>query len=328
MMSYRQKKLFVLWCCLWFCSSFMAAWAQKEKILIVRPENRHFFTAESRIREDLGDRFTLISVRVEKHTSYEHLEKALEKHQPKLIVLMDQPAIRHYRAWVKSQPPDFKPVPVVTLMAVYLEREVEDLPNATGIKYEIPGVVILTNLRSLIGQKVEKVGVLYRTNLSYFFEAQKQKLEIEQIELVGREITTTSSRRMPRDIKRALSQLIQKEKVDAIWVLNDSVLVNSTLVTHAWLPALRRFDKPVVVGVRQLVQEGVNLGSFAVVPDHAELGGQTASLIERIVENDWRADNIPVADPISVLKIFNRGNLTDAIDIDPTYLQELDELIQ
>ncbi|MEO1335311.1 MAG: hypothetical protein AAFV29_06690, partial [Myxococcota bacterium] len=122
---------------------------------------------------------------------------------------------------------------------------------------------------------------------------------LEQFEVVGVQVVGTG----PTEIQRGLSEL-NAANVDAIWVLNDNPLLDNRTVRQGWIPELARDWAPVVVNVSSLVSADFNFGTFAVVPDHRDLGLQTANLLLDLASRDWRVDERRVELPVSVQTIL------------------------
>jgi hypothetical protein len=155
--------------------------------------------------------------------------------------------------------------------------------GATGISYEVPLITVVTNLRKLIDRPIERIGVIHRPELGRFVDRQAALAAREQIGVV-REVVGSSPN--ASELKRALRRL--KEQAGAVWVLNDDHLLSPKLIAEAWLPGLNeRPWSPTIVGAASLVSPLQSFGTFAVLPDHAALGAQAASLVFDIADNGW-----------------------------------------
>jgi ABC-type uncharacterized transport system substrate-binding protein len=143
------------------------------------------------------------------------------------------------------------------------------------------------HLRSVVKTPVNRVGVVHRPRFRHFIEHQKQLAAKEQIDLVTVEVGNEID---GAHLRSALQSLIGRQKLDAIWMLNDNELIkNAAFLDQTWRAELRRARIPLVVGVPNLVDPETPLGSFAVVPDHEALGLQTANIIFDLADNDWKA---------------------------------------
>ena len=152
-------------------------------------------------------------------------------------------------------------------------------------------------------------------------------MEPEGFQLVPIEIRE-SGRKMIGEVDKALRKLLKRGNVDAIWLLNDNLLLSKKLLMRSWLPALRDRPKPVLVGVRPLISLKFDFGTFAVLPDHAALGGQLAELIFEVESAGWKADGLGLLQPVSVTKILNVKLAKEQLDLDMDNLDQIDELLK
>src|SRR4029078_503727 len=121
---------------------------------------------------------------------------------PNCLVLMDNPTVKLYRAYQKAH--QGPPLPAVGVMSSFLEELRGDLPNTSGVAYEVPGVTAFVNLRSVIERPVARVGVLHRPPFRRFIERQKVLAAKEQVTIVAQEVPPDPS---AGDVRRALRAL-------------------------------------------------------------------------------------------------------------------------
>jgi hypothetical protein len=257
-------------------AAFLSA-PQTAEVLILRPDSIYFRDARDGLLEELDNQFTVHDYVVTKKTTMDNLTELIAQTKPKILVLMESKSVTLYHKYQRSQPEGTRFPPALVLMTSFAAERINQLENATGIRYEVPAVSLLNKLRSVVNQPINRVGVLYSSDLQFFYKNQKRMCRIEEIELVGLMIDE-SQHKLDKVIKRGLRQLMREENVDAIWILNDNVILSDVYLTWAWLPQIKRFDKPVIASFERLVSD-FGVGQFTIVPDHAELGIQAASMI-------------------------------------------------
>jgi hypothetical protein len=259
-----------------------AAQPNGKSILAFMPETEQTRQVWSGLTDELGQSFDLVAIRIDGKDAAETIARGIEQHRPAGLVLMNNPTVAAYRNYQRATVGRAFP-PAVIVMSSFLEGERNRPVGATGISYEVPLITVVTNLRKLIASRIDRVGVVQREALSGFVSRQASLARLEQTavvrETVGREPNSS-------DIKRALRRL--KQKVDAIWVLNDDRLLSPRLIADGWLPGLNeRPWRPTIVGAASLVSPAHAFGTFAVLPDHTALGAQAAGLMFDIADNDW-----------------------------------------
>ncbi len=261
-------------------------------ILVVMPSKPQAERVWIGMKDELSSEFDLVVARFDDDASASDMSNAIRNATPVCVVLMNNSNVRLYRQYQQSQPEGTKFAPAVIVMTSFLQETVRSIKNATGISYEVPGVVQFVKLRSMIDAPVRKVGVVYRTQFSDFMATQRRLALRERIELVGYEVS--------RD----------REHVDAIWVLNDNVLLSTPLLSSVWLTSVNpRHRIPVMVGVQTLVSKEYPVGTFAMLPDHVALGVQTANLIFDIADHDWKLEARDVALPISLRTVVDANEV-------------------
>jgi len=294
-------------------------------VLVLGPQIAAANQVVNGLEDELADQYQIVERKVTAETPIEVLAQIIRDVGPRALVLLDNPTVRLYRAFQATRPPGTRFPPAVVLMAAFLEQALADLPNTTGISYEVPAVTAFVNLRSLLGRPLHKVGVLYRHGFEGFVARQGKLAAAEGFTLVGRALDDGDR---PKAVKRGLRRLLDYDHVDAIWVLNDSTLVDPALLARAWLPVLRHGHVPVLVGVSSLVSAKLGFGTFAVLPDHRALGAQAARLIEDLAEANWVVGERRALLPIAVEKVLDVDLARSLGPIREEKLREVDRLIE
>jgi hypothetical protein len=316
------------WLCLvYLLAAAAAAWSD-EKIMVLRPEGAHFEETARGLRQELGGEFRCEERLMGPKETVSGLEEAIRKARPRALVLMDNEAVRLY-AGVQKQWRDSVPYPPsLALMAVRVDQAIQGLQRATGIFYEVPGVTIMVNLRSLLREPLLKVGVLYRPAMEGFVRENAKWCRSENIELILHAIPE-NGKDVSQAVKDGVKRLRKRDKVDALWILNDNFFLTPEIIGNGWLPALERFRKPVVVGVENFVTSRIRFGTFAILPDHYGLGAQAAGMIVRLEEAGWNFDgDSAVQQPLAIQKILNLKVARRYSRINDDLLKEIDRVVR
>jgi ABC-type uncharacterized transport system substrate-binding protein len=162
----------------------------------------------------------------------------------------------------------------------------------------------LVSFRRVFSKPVDKVGVLYRNPLKQFIEKHTHYCAREKISIKGIEISDDTSK-IELDISSALQNLIRTEKVDALWIPNDNVLLKPEYLGNIWLPELKKKKVPLIVGVEALVNPELNFGTFAVIPDPVALGEQAAEIVYNLKADDWQHSGVMIHPAISMYSVLN-----------------------
>ena len=131
-----------------------------------------------------------------------------------------------------------------------------------------------------------------------------------------------------KNIKIALKELFKGEKIDALWIPNDNVLLEKDIIEDIWIPLLDKYKVPVAVGLEIFVRPELNFGTFAVLPDHFSLGNQVADMIFELKSNSWVFGEKNIEPPISVHKIINYSQAKERFGINDQSLENIDIILK
>ncbi len=304
-----------------------APFVPADRILIVRAEGVHFQETTHALEQELGAEFQCEERVLGGDAEPEALAAVVIKSRPKAVILMDNDAIKLYAAVQKDWRDSLPYPPSISLMAVRVDKAIADLRRAAGIFYEVPGVTILVNLRSLVAEPVRRVGVIMRPSMADFVRENAKWCKNENIDLIPFEVPE-DRKDVARAVRTGVRRLRDREKVDALWILNDNFFLTPEIIGVGWLPALDRFRKPVLVGVENFVTAHSRFGTFAILPDHYGLGVQAAGMILRLKEDGWEwRGPIKVEQPLAVLKILNLEQAGKSVRVNRAALVEVDKVI-
>ena len=256
-------------------------------------------------------------------SSAKEIAELMAQAQPKALLLIDNISLRLYKEYQTSQPKGTSFPPAIALMAAFAQQSAEGLLNTTGIAYEVPAVISMVNLRSILGKPIKKVIVLYRKGFGELIAKQKELAKRANIELVGIRVKT---KRVHKRIRKAIRRGMGS--ADALWVLNDSKLLSKKAIVKGWLPALAGNTKPVVVGVPSILKPELSFGSFGVLPDHFSLGSQAAGMIFELADNDWQIDGNNFGSPVGVEKVLNMRFAKQHWEVDEAGLAKVDRVVE
>ncbi|MES1176412.1 MAG: hypothetical protein ABUL62_18960 [Myxococcales bacterium] len=295
----------------------------KDTILVCMPETPQTREVWSGLRDELAKNFRLVAVRVETRADRSLIEEAIGRHRPASIVLMNNPTVAAYRDYQHASGAQSFP-PVVIVMTSFLDAGRLQVSGATGISYEVPLITVVTNLRKLIDRPIDRIGVIHRPELVGFVERQAVLAAREQIGVVREQVSSAPN---SSELKRALRRL--KQRAGAVWVLNDDRLLSPQLITEAWLPGLNeRPWSPTIVGAASLVSPLQSFGTFAVLPDHAALGAQAASIVFDIAENGWvLPSDVQTQLPVSTTTTLDLAQVRERFSLRDDALRQVDRVL-
>jgi ABC-type uncharacterized transport system substrate-binding protein len=293
-------------------------------ILVCMPDTAQTREVWRGLSDELGPDFHLVALKVEGKGGKDVIAQAIGRHKPSAVVLMNNPTLSAYHAYLRTVPHQPR-LPAVVVMTSFLDRgELQPL-GAVGIAYEVPLITVVTNLRKLVASPIERIGVVYRAPLASFVD---RELELARRERVGVVRRTVRADANVSDIKQALREV--KQHADAVWILNDDRLLTPNLIAGGWLPGLNeRPWCPTIVGAASLVSAPQSFGTFAVLPDHTAVGVQTAEMVLDIADNDWRLPEQAEAQlPLSTTTTVDLRQATERFSLRSEALAHVDRIVE
>ncbi len=276
------------------------------------------------VRDELSTEFNVVPVHMDASAQASTFARAIERHQPSCLVLMNNPTVDVFRHYQQSRPAGVPCPPAVVVLASFLEAHRRELTNTTGISYELPAITTFSKVRSLLKRPVARGGVIHRPAFGSFVREQAALAAREKITVDALEIGADPK---AAELKWAIRQL--KERVDVIWILNDNGLLTPELIADGWLRELSLGQRvPTIVGVESLVSADYAFGTFAVVPDHVALGSQAAGVVFGVADNQWRlgpTDQVQM--PLSIRTIVDLHQTGEGIELVDDALSNIDVVV-
>lgn len=294
------------------------------RALVFMPDTRQTREVWTGLSDELSLDFALVAVKVERATESESIARAIARHRPSVIVLMNNPTVKAYAAYQRSIG-DRRCPPAVIVMTSFLDGRPLGVRDATGISYEVPLISVVTNLRKVIAAPIERVGVIRREPLARFVARQAALAGREQIRVLEQAVSRHPN---PSEVKCAIRLL--KQRCDALWILNDDRLLSERLIADAWLPGLdERPWVPTIAGAASLVSSARSFGTLAVLPDHTALGVQAANLVYDIACAGFRLPKgAEVELPLSTTTIVDLTQVRERFSLKPEGLGQVDHVVE
>jgi hypothetical protein len=289
-------------------------------ILIVMPDAPRFRIVRraliAEIKKDFDVRTRIIGA------GAVDLSPVIAAGKPDCVVLMDDAAVEFYRRYQSAHHGEAPSA--LAILSSHYDNIANDLPHTSGILNQLSGVLGLVNLRSVVGRKVARVGVIHRPSFRRFIARQREIAAEEQIDIVAAEVPAAVT---PKAIEAALSRL-RRAGIDTLWVLNDHALLQDDLLAQAWRPELAKLAVPVVLGDATLVKPEANFGTLAMVADLEPLGVQTANLLFEVADSDWNPQEHPPEPPVSTISVLNARQARQQFGFRPENAGQIDMVLE
>lgn len=295
-------------------------------LIVIRTDSKDFDDSMEGLRSELDSDFSIHELYFSDKLRVTDIEKKVQAISPKLVILMDNKSISLYKKYQQTLGRSSSMMPSISIMGVFMDLALQGIENATGIAYEVPIVTSIVSLRGALNKKFKKIGIIHRDILNDFINTNKIYCTKEGVEIINYEISSHGN--ISKSVKKNLKRLLNKDKVDALWVPNDNNLLNRKILQDVWIPFAQKFKKPIIVGVDVLVNPKFNFGTFAVIPDHKSLGMQAAEKVFEIMDNDWQIESTKIDPPTSVYKIINFQQINRWYGISEDKIKNVDKIVK
>ncbi len=298
----------------------------RDPVLIVKPEASAFEDVKNVIADELGDEFVIKELTISSKTQKDRFANHINDVSPKLVVLMDNKAIGLFKYYQSLPHGKASNVPSIACMGVFVEKAISGIKNSTGVSYEVPPVTSIVGLRVISKKKISKVGVIHREFMNEYLKKDIAYCKREHTELIPYSIP--GEKNHSKLVKKGLKYLIKRKSIDVLWVPNDSALLKPDIIKNIWVPMIDKYKIPVIVCVGTLASTKINLGSFAVLPDHEGIGRQVAEMVFEVRDNKWSTEGLDVVPPLSVYKIINLPLAEKSMGIKQGYIGTIDHILE
>ncbi len=301
--------------------------APEGNVLIVHSGERHFLLAIDGLRDELGNDFKIREISPKKEMTVQTLEREISSFAPHVIILLDNKAISLFCDYQQRFPEKGAAVPVIAMLAVNVEHAVKSLKNSLGIAFEVPIVTSIVHFRSVYNRPVRRVGVVYRDFMEEFIRDNEAICRRENVEIVPVRLPNEGVD-FKKETQQALARLMDKEKVDVLWLSNDNALLSADIIQNVWLPMAASHDIPLIVSVASFIDPKLNFGTFAVLPDLTAMGHQAAEIVFTLKAQHWEAGQSRTIPPVSVYTIVDFEQITKKFGVPEEKLDTVDKTVK
>lgn len=274
---------------------------------LVRQKGYLFEQFEKTIVEILGSQYKVHTFVLEDHMKYSSFLSFVRSKRLKMLVLMDNAAVKFGKRLSFESDKNLSDLPSVSAMGLNLKEQLRGFRSMSGVAYEVPALTNLINFRNLLkDKKLTNVLTVYRHSVfSNMMRDAQMQLNREGINLIGLDASSLRGDELTFFLERYLSDLYYGNKIDAVLVMADNVLISRENFSTVWINKARSLNIPFICGVKSLVAEDLDFCSYASYPDHVELANQVSQQIFSIIEEGANPEELGVEYILSVKEVVN-----------------------
>jgi hypothetical protein len=300
-MSNQMRLFFYLTVILTFGGSMAA---DNKVLLAIMPTGENFDKVFLGIKSDLGGKYAVEKVDVEKKPTAAQLVEKCYALKVSGIILMLAKEMQNIDAKIAA-------MPKFVFMTLQVAMAANGLQNVSGIRFEVPGFTLITNFRTISKKDFSSVGVFYRQIFAKDIEEGKRLLAKEKINLITGCLDCDLDKPLTPDkaFDRMENQFgaLKSQNIEVMWILPDNYIVNSKTVSLFWLKKVKQAHIPAVAPIENLTSLGINAAIFSADPDYLQLGIQGAGQIVQVFEEETDINTIGFEPLISVKLVLNKN---------------------
>jgi len=287
-----------------------ATFGQTTTIAAIMPAQGQFITAFEGLKSELGAKYSIVVIDINKQQGAKEVAELCKASQVEGLILMDNKAIALTKD-LQNLDTAFIAMPKFVLMTLSAVVSTQGLQNASGITFEVPGYTLVTNFRIISKKDFSKVGVFYRSSVSKaLIDDAKRLLAKERISLDAVCVDCASKDKIaPKDALKLMSgsleSMISQDKIEAIWLVADNVIVNGENLDKFWLKQVKARNIPIIASLETLASPQIGAAVFTADPDYTQLGIQSASQVVQYYEEGKSSKEIGFEPTISIKSIVN-----------------------
>lgn len=277
------------------------------QVLVIRKASSEYEEFFQLIQREFSESYEVHDYLINQDTELEEFNKAVEKHKPDLLVLLDNRSVNLAKKMYDTYPKS-RNIKAIASMGLNLQTELAGETNIAGVGYEASGYSIVTEYRKVIDAPLTKIVAFYRSSVfsEMIADATKQ-LSREQVELLAFDLDKVDEDDRDDYIAKKMSEVA--DKVDGIWVISDNILINKKNFAKLWIKQARSLDIPFLCGIKNFTQPKMDFCTFSASPLHEGLALHLVELGYAILEDDVSPDEIGVEYIVSLEKQLNKQRL-------------------
>ncbi|MBD3316698.1 MAG: DUF4388 domain-containing protein [Chitinivibrionales bacterium] len=212
------------------------------------------------------------------------IRKAIERHSPRFVVALEEASAEAYAQYQAIHRLAAR-IPSIVITTKSVDTARFALENFLNLHAEFPIKRGVKELESLTNKPINRLGIIH-------LEEDAFRVGVLRDECVSNGIVLRShalppdGRNVIANIKKGVHLLKTVHKIQALVVLDDPLLLRTSVVEKGWKPALREFYIPVITDARSLLNAELRVETICLHPDYSSLGRHAARLMDEYKDRE------------------------------------------
>jgi hypothetical protein len=269
-----------------------------EQVLLVQSRDDYLLQVADNLARELSGSFDL--VRFKKVRDTNEMAGIIPNIGPKAIVILEKHAksgsLYWFKNYLQSHAPEFSTTAFLFVKDCFLDQSDIYMNNAAGITFLPPVILGVEKLQKQVQKDIRTVGIIHPREMRKMIIDNSESCVLKGVSLIMKSAPDRNSSLFLDAVTDAL-KIFKKQKVDALWIVEDESLLQLPLVRDVWEPFIAKSGIPTIVNNEAFLAAPWNIGTVCIVPEPQQVSSQIAKKIRELERDNWIVYH-PSIDPL------------------------------
>jgi hypothetical protein len=271
-----------------------------EQVLIVQSREDYFSSVTNKLESELSGSFNFVKLKKVRDTN--EIAGVIPNLSPKAIIIFEKHAksssLYWFREYLQSHSSKFSNTAFIFVKDYFIDQSEVFMDNAAGISFLPPVILGVEKLQEQSHKEIQSIGIIHSRSLRKMIIDNSASCILQGISLTMKPVPDRNDPSFSKVFTEALNNM-KKQKVDALWIVEDESLLQLQLVRDVWGPFLEKSAIPTIVNNEALLAAPWNIGTVCIIPDPQQLSSQIGKKLRELQRNNWIVQS-PSIDPLDI----------------------------
>lgn len=257
-------------------------------ILVVQSRDEYLSNVAAKFERELSGPFNIVKLKKVRDTT--EIAEIFPELNPKAIIILEKhsksTSLYWFREYIRSHANQFSRAAFVFVKDFFVDQSEIFADNATAISYLPPISLGVERLQGELHKEIRSIGVIHSRSMRKMIIDNSASCVLSGISLVMKPVPDRNDPAFVTTLTDALNAT-RKQKVDALWIIEDENVVQLQLAQEIWVPFIQKNGIPVIVNSEAYMADPWKLGSVCYVPDPQLVSSQIAENIRKLQNENW-----------------------------------------
>lgn len=271
-----------------------------EQILIVQSRDDYFSTVTNKLESELSGSFNFVKLKKIRDTN--EIAEIIPNLSPKVIIIFEKHAksssLYWFREYLQSHKSKFSNTAFIFVKDFFVDKSEIFMDNAAGISFLPPIILGVEKLQKDFNKEIRSIGIINPRSMRKMIIENSASCILQGISLTMKVVPDRNDPSFLKAVTDALDNM-KKQKVDALWILEDENLLQLKLVRDVWKPFIEKSGISTIVNNEALLTAPWDIGTVCIIPDPQQVSSQIAKKLLELQRDNWNV-YAPSIDPLDI----------------------------